>query len=275
MYHIATVTSIQHRTSNIYTTVSISHTAAGEVRRNIEYGRAGGQSLQFDAFLPSGTGPFPAAIVVHGGGWVAGDRVLSVEPLFQPLVEAGFACFSISYRLVTQIALMGVAIEDVGQAVRYVQANAPQFNVDRERVVLVGESAGGQLAAMAALRNSGPSVKAVVALYAPTNLEQLPEPFRQAVQGSPWEGVLLQRLRELSPFQYVRKGMPPFLLIHGTADPLVPFEQSRNMCRAIRNVGGHCDLIAVNGGVHGLRRWESAGLTSYKRLMIDWMDRHT
>jgi alpha-L-fucosidase 2 len=254
--------------------VPIHDTTAGEVRRNLEYGRAGGQSLQFDVFLPNGAGPFPAAIIVHGGGWVAGDRVLSVEPLFQPLVDAGFACFSISYRLAKQIALMGVAIEDVEQAVRYIRANAQQFNVDRERVALVGESAGGQLAAMAALRNGGSGVKAVVALYAPTNLEQLPEPFRQAVQGSPWEGVLLQRLRELSPSQYVRKGMPPFLLIHGTADALVPFEQSRNLCRAIRSVGGDCDLMSVNGGVHGLRRWESAGLTSYKRLMIDWLKRH-
>jgi acetyl esterase len=251
--------------------VPIHDTAAGEVRRNLEYGRAGGQSLKFDAFLPDGTGPFPAAIIVHGGGWMAGDRVLSVEPLFQPLVEAGFACFSISYRLATQIALLGAAIEDVEQAVRYVRTNARQFNVDHERVVLVGESAGGQLAAMAALRHSGADVKAVVALYAPTNLEQIPEPFRQAVQGTPWEGVLLQRLRELSPFQYVRKGMPPFLLIHGTDDALVPFDQSRNMCRAIRNVGGECDLLSVNGGVHGLRRWESAGLTSYKRLMTGWL----
>jgi len=242
----------------------------GEVRRSLEYGRAGGQSLQLDAFLPKSTGPFPAVIIVHGGGWVAGDRWLSVEPLFRPLVEAGFACFSISYRLATQIWLFGVAIEDVEQAIRYVRANSQQFNVNRDRIVLLGESAGGQLAAMAALGNAGSTVKAVVALYAPTDLEQLgsqmiPEPFRQALQG--------MRLRELSPIQHVRNTMPPFLLIHGTADALTPFEQSRNMCRAIRNVGAQCDLLAVKGGGHGLRRWESAGLTSYKRLMIGWLEK--
>ena len=241
-----------------------------QVRRNIEYGRAGGQSLQLDAFLPEGTGPFPVAIVVHGGGWVAGDRSRNVEPLFQPLVEGGFVCFSISYRLAREMYLLGAAVEDVEQAIRYVQAHCQEYKGDPGKIALVGESAGGQLAAMAALGKGGSAIKAVLALYAPTDLEQLahdskviPEPFRH----------VLSRLRGLSPIQHVHSGMPPFLLIHGTADPLVPFEQSRNMCRAIRKAGGTCDLIAVKGGGHGIRGWESAGLTSYKRLMIDWLQK--
>src|SRR5258705_13930349 len=97
---------------------------AAEVRRNIEYGRAGGQSLQLDAFIPEGAGPFPAAIIVHGGGWVAGDRRWNVEPLFAPLREAGFVCLSISYRLANQIAIFGAAVEDVEMAVGYVQSHA-------------------------------------------------------------------------------------------------------------------------------------------------------
>jgi acetyl esterase len=250
------------------------------IRHNIEYGLAGGQSLQLDAFLPDGVGPFPAAIIVHGGGWVAGDRKSNVEPLFQPLVDGGFVCFSISYRLAKDLSVLGAAVEDVEQAIRYVQAHAAEFDGDRDRIALVGESAGGQLAAMAALGKDGSAIKAVLSLYAPTDLIQLardskaiPEPFRQAVQGAPWAGVVLARLRQLSPINHVRSGMPPFLLIHGTADPLVPFEQSRNMCKAIRNAGGTCDLLAVKGGGHGLRGWEFAGLTSYKRLMIDWLQK--
>jgi alpha-L-fucosidase 2 len=231
-----------------------------QILRDIEYGQAGGHSLRLDAHLPEGAGPFPVAIVVHGGGWVAGDRRSNVEPLFQPLVDGGFACFSISYRLARDPSLLGAAIEDVEQAIRYVQAHSSG------RIALVGESAGGQLAAMAALGKSGSAVRAVVALYAPADLEQL-------APAMPWTGAVLARLRELSPIHRVREGMPPFLLIHGTADPLVLFEQSRNMCRAIRKAGGHCDLIAVKGGGHGLRRWESAGLTSYKRLMVDWLQK--
>lgn len=257
-----------------------NETPAGEIRQNIEYSRAGGQSLLLDVHLPMGAGPFPAAIIVHGGGWVAGDRHSNVEPLFRPLLEGGIACFSISYRLATQISMFGAAVEDVGEAIRFVRAQSPEFTIDRNKVVLVGESAGGQLAAMAALGKAGSTLKAVVSLYAPADLEKLargskviPEPFRQSVEGTPWAEPILARLRELSPVLHVRRGMPPFLLIHGTADALVPFEQSQNLCRAIRNVGGECDLIAVKGGAHGLRRWESAGLTSYKRLMMGWLQK--
>ncbi len=227
---------------------------------------------------PAGSGPFRAAIIVHGGGWVAGDRRSNVEPLFRPLVGAGFVCFSISYRLAKQIFLLGAAVEDVEEAIRYVRAHSPEFNVDSDKIVLVGESAGGQLAAMAALGKNGSAVKAVVGLYSPTDLEQLarspmiPEMFRQA--GTSWEGTMLARLRELSPIRHVRSGIPPFLLIHGTADALVPFDQSQNMCRAIRKVGGECDLLAVKGGGHGLRGWESAGLTSYKDLMVGWLNKY-
>jgi acetyl esterase len=257
--------------------VTPDSTAAGEVRRNIEYSFAGGQSLRLDAHLPEGDGPFPGVIVVHGGGWVAGDRRSNVEPLFAPLLESGFACFSVSYRLANGIANFGSAVEDIEQAARYLQRTAPEFQVNPERLSLLGESAGGHLAAMAAIGSAGSIVKAVVCLYAPADLEQLaraskllPEVLRQ-VQGTPFERVVVDRLRSLSPMLQARAGLPPFLLIHGTADRLVPFDQSRDLCKAIRKAGGECDLMAVNGGGHGLRWWEASGLTGYKRLMVNWL----
>ncbi|HTM49606.1 MAG TPA: alpha/beta hydrolase [Bryobacteraceae bacterium] len=234
--------------------------------------------MRLDAFLPPGAGPFPGAVLVHGGGWVSGDRRWNVEPLLTPLLEAGLACFSISYRLAEGIADFGAAVQDVEQAVRYTREHAAEFAVDPGRLALVGESAGGHLAAMAALGEACSGVKAVVSFYAPADLEQLaqaskfiPEHLRRAVRGSPFESMVLERLRQFSPARQVRGGLPPFLLIHGTADALVPFDQSRDLCRALRKAGGECDLIAVKGGVHGLRRWESAGLTGYKRLMVDWL----
>src|SRR4051794_17436219 len=99
----------------------------------VEYSRPEGQSLRFDAGIPEGKGPFPGAIIVHGGAWVTGDRRISVEPLMEPLSRAGIAWFSISYRLanvvdvdsalnaVTSAVAVTNAVEDVRQAIAYVR----------------------------------------------------------------------------------------------------------------------------------------------------------
>ena len=268
-------------------------TGRSEFLENIEYGRADGMSLQMDAHIPEGHGPFPAAIIVHGGGWVRGDRKYTVQPLFRPLSDAGFAWFSISYRLANDLAgghgqnnvasalMLGAAIDDVRQAVSYVKAHASEYRVDPSRIALIGESAGAQLASMAALK-PGPngSVRAVVALYSPSDLADLaqtsrhiPESVRQAIKGTPFADILVAGLRNLSPINFVSAGMPPFFLIHGTADTLVPFEQSERMCTRIREAGGSCELFPVKGGGHGIRWWESDHRTAYKQHMIHWLEK--
>src|SRR4051794_23608330 len=140
----------------------------------IEYSRPAGTPLYLDASIPAGPGPFPAVIIVHGGGWVRGDRRIDVTPLFKPLEQAGIAWFSIDYRLLRNLIEFGAPIEDVQNAVLFVKAHAADYNIDPERIILIGESAGGQLAAMAALKPvPGGSVQGVVAFYSPTDLETL------------------------------------------------------------------------------------------------------
>src|SRR4051812_32951039 len=85
--------------------------------RDVEYGRAGDTSLRMDGQTPEGEGQFPAVILVHGGGWIRGDRVQTVEPLFKPLHDAGLAWFSISYRLAADYVEIGSAVQDVKAAV--------------------------------------------------------------------------------------------------------------------------------------------------------------
>lgn len=274
------------------TGVSVTGTSMNDV----EYSRAGMTPLLLDGYIPPGSGPFPAVILVHGGGWVTGDRRISVQPLFQPLAQAGFAWFSISYRLATDIhkkpqdnllqngasslLMMGTAVDDVRHAIRFVKNHASDYRIDPSRIALLGESAGGQLVSMAALRpDPDTSVRAVVAFYSPSDLallaqtsERVPDSLRQAVKGSPWETLLLGGLRELSPVTWVRKDAPPFLLIHGTADTLVPFAQSTEMCNRLVAVGGVCRVYPVRGVGHGLRWWESDSQTAYKRMMIDWLE---
>src|ERR1051325_9935835 len=151
--------------------------------RDIEYARYGDQTLAFDAAIPDSGAPTPAVIVVHGGGWVRGDKRVDVEPLLAPLSDAGFAWFSIDYRLVNDITQFGAGIDDVKAAIRFVRAHAAQYRIDPDRIALVGESAGGQLAAMAALdRAPDLRVRGVVGFYSPTDLVSLAKNSRQVPQ---------------------------------------------------------------------------------------------
>lgn len=259
-------------------------TAVERQIKDVPYSKPDNVPLLLDGCLPVSAQPTPAVVIVHGGGWVAGDRRYNVEPLFQPLTKAGFAWFSISYRLATNVANFGVAIDDVQAAVRFVKEHAAEYNIDPDRIALIGESAGGQLAAMAALRpGKDSSVEAVVALYTPSDLVSLaktssyvPASIRNQIKGSPWEPLILAGLAQLSPVNNLHAGMPPFLLIHGTSDSLVPFSQSVDMCDRIRHNGGTCEVIPMQGAGHGIRWWESdpALAARYKRDMIQWLKVH-
>jgi acetyl esterase len=262
-------------------TIGLSAPSGAQVHK-IEYSQAAGTPLFMDALVPEGPGPFAAAIVVHGGGWVRGDRSTDVAPLLPPLTRARIAWFSIDYRLSDDMSQFGAAVEDVKSAIRFVKAHAAEYRVDPDRIALVGESAGGQLAAMAALApEAGLEVKAVVALYAPTDLVDLaetsnfvPRQIRDALQGTPFARFILARLGQLSPVNSIKAGAPPFLLIHGTDDALVPFRQSRVMCERLKAAGGSCKLYPVEGGGHGIRWWDVAlprEAEQYKREMVLWL----
>jgi alpha-L-fucosidase 2 len=253
---------------------------AESVQRNVEYGRTPAGPLLMDVSMPPGTGPFPAVIIVHGGGWIGGDRQLSVGPLLEPFAKAGFAWFSISYRLATDLLQFGVAVDDVQSALRFVRQNAARYNVDPERIAILGESAGAHLATLAVERTPD-SVAAIVAMYPPTDLvalvenaRSIPESVRNMVRAAGMEELIRGYLKEMSPIEHIRPGLPPFLLIHGTADTIVPFDQSERMLKRLKAAGNAAELITVTGGGHGLRGWErSSEHLAYRRSMIEWLQR--
>ena len=243
---------------------------------DVEYGRAGEHSLRMDAAIPAGPDPHPAVIVVHGGGWVAGHRRHSVEPLLDPLLRAGFAWFSISYRLATDLSMFGLAVDDVSAAIEHVHSRAAQYRVDPDRLGVIGESAGAHLAMMAALRAGGSTpVAAIVAIAMPSDLEallnsspSLPAGLTSVVAGKGWASMLAAIARGLSPVNYVRPDMPPSLLIHGTADRVVPFSQSESFCRAAAGAGADCELYPLRGAGHGIRCWTGSRWTN---RMTEWL----
>jgi alpha-L-fucosidase 2 len=258
-------------------------TSQAAVQHDIEYCRAGDLSLRLDASIPDSPGPHPAVILVHGGAWVSGDRVHTVAPLFAPLENAGFAWFSVSYRFASDLLALGTAVDDVQEAVRFVRANASRFHIDPERLALVGESAGAQLAQMAAARlPRESSVKAIVALYSPTDLVSLaqtsplvPPPIREAIKGTMFAEVALAFLRSLSPIANINPQLPPTLLIHGTEDSVVPFDQSVRYCDSLKANHVPCELYAVKGGEHGIRSWRALKNDNYQQHLLDWLQKYT
>ncbi len=153
--------------------VCVVHTLAAEnpykVTTGVEYTRPGGVSVLLDAHIPDGDGPFPAVILVHGGGWTAGDRTAAfIQPLFRVLDQTGFAWFTIDYRRAPEFAYPAAA-DDVESAVRFVKQHAKEYRVDPAKVALMGESAGGHLVNLVGARNDA-GVAAVVCFYGPIDM---------------------------------------------------------------------------------------------------------
>jgi alpha-L-fucosidase 2 len=260
--------------------------------KGVEYSRPGGTPLLLDVHVPDGPGPFAAGILVHGGGFDSGTRSTLISPVFQPLTDAGFAWFSIDYRLAPQHKFPQ-AIEDVNAAIRWVKANAAKYHVNPEKIALIGESAGGFLVNYAGTHETPETkVAAVVDIYGPVDYAQLSEMRRDRPErfnmtsinkhlangagihffgADQLDEAGLKKLRAVSPINGVHKGMPPFLCIHGTKDDQVAYEQSPAMCAAMKKVGVSCELITIEGGGHGMGGWKAPEMQHWKPDMIAWL----
>lgn len=253
--------------------------ARAELKTDIEFASPGGTPLTLDAFVPEGTGPFPTCILVHGGGFTKGDKQTFIKPLFEPLSKAGFTWFTINYRLAPQHRFPA-CIEDVESAIRWVKAHAAKYKADPRRIAIIGESAGGHLVSLAGTRAKGEtSIAAVVPFYAPHDLEMQVRhrnalgPSMEALLGlTQLDDAAWKALRDASPASYIRAGLPPYLLIHGTKDETVPFEQSTKFREKMISDGNTCDLIAVEGGAHGMGGWEKID-PSYTAKLIAWLQK--
>jgi len=239
------------------------------VQSDIEYGTAAGVSLRLDAGVPPGAGPFPIAILVHGGGWSTGDK-RDMEFLSAGL-GGKFTWFSVNYRLGARYP---ACLEDVEQAIRWVRTHAAQYKGDPRKIVLIGYSAGGHLAAMAAERNA--PVNAVVALAAPADILAdversggLRDSHRKLFGDRELNDEVRGVLRDASPIHHVKRGLPPFLLMQGTADK---FFQSVNFQTALRAAGVAAELVLIHGAPHDITQWEKLDPT-YEAQIVAWIDR--
>lgn len=264
----------------------LARAAAPGLHRDIEYGSAGGESLKLDVNVPEGPGPFPVALLVHGGGWSGGDkanvgsegRSADITPWFAPLTAAKFTWFSINYRM-APAHRWPACLEDVQTAIRWVKAHAAEFKGDPARIALFGHSAGGQLVCLAAtLADDSVRVQAVVG-YAPVTdfIYELPArgglgKALQDLHNQPKEPneQSLAILSDTAAINHVKPGLPPFLLLHGDADKTVPYQTSLNFQAKLRASGVICDLITLPGAGHGLLNWNQF-LPDYADQMTAWL----
>jgi acetyl esterase/lipase len=256
--------------------------SAASLQSDIEYCKAGDVSLKMDAWIPDGRGPFPTVIVVHGGGWQNGDKQKNYKPFFEPLSEAGFAWFTVNYRLAPEYRYPA-AVDDVLQAIRYVEKHAKEYKVDLKRIAITGESAGGHIVSLIGARYGHDLHLAAVVPFYPVNdfeavvtgADKTPGAVKaiSAFLGFTDVNETATRLmREGSPVTYVKKGMPPYLFVHGTADPLVKIHQSEAMCAQMKQAGSRCEIYAVEGASHGMVGWEkNPAWQGYKQKVPEWL----
>jgi len=242
-----------------------------EVLKDIEYSQVSGVSLKLDAAIPEGPGPHPAVILVHGGGFVRGDKQTYVPPLFEPLSKGGFAWFSIDYRLAPQHPFPA-PIVDLRNAYEFVVKNAKQYRVDPKRIAVMGESAGGTIVAYYGATAKGKvRPRAVVNFYGVSDWEFHRDTLGQLSEGATsW--LAGTDLKAASAMSFIKKDMPPFLFLHGTEDKQVPFAHSPRMCSAMLAAGAKCEVLTVEGAGHGVGGWEKeARWMEYKKKMVEWL----
>lgn len=236
--------------------------------KNIEYTNPDNQHLQLNLARPAqGTGPFPAVLCIHGGGFRAGTRD-GYDGLVQQLAARGYVAVTVSYRLAPKYPFPA-AIHDVKAAVRWLRANAAKYHINPDRIGVTGGSAGGHLAlylgvtgGVRELEGEGGNpeqsskVNCVVNFYGPSDFTKSYGKSVDAAEVLPLflgGNVEKERQKHLiaSPLYWVTPFAPPTLCVHGTKDNYVAYEQSIWMVDRLLAAGVEAELVTMQGAGHG------------------------
>lgn len=246
-----------------------------KIERDIAYAGTDNPRQRLDLYLPREpkSDKLPVIVFIHGGAWMSGSKDRAGQLV--PFVRTGeYAGVSVGYRLSDE-AKWPAQIHDCKAAIRWVRANAEKHGLDSERIGVWGTSAGGHLVAMLGVSGDVPElegdlgphtevsskVACVANYFGPTEMLAMigpPSRIDHAAADSPEARLIGGALREnpdkakaASPVTYVSAGDPPVLTIHGTDDPLVPYDQAVRFDRALRDAGVASDFVTVEGGGHG------------------------
>jgi len=233
---------------------------------NVTYLTMGDTQLKMDIYRRrTATTPQPTIIYMHGGFWVAGNKEAAILNVL-PWMEMGWNVVNVEYRLGPNTLAPG-AVEDCFCALRYVAQQAMMYNVDVNRIVVTGESAGGHLALSlgilpesegfdheCAANTPMPKVAAVINWFGITDVPDVIDGPHRAAAAVRWFGSMPNRMeiaKRVSPLTYVRTGLPPILTIHGDADTTVPYPEAVALHAALAKVNVPNQLVTISGGKHG------------------------
>ncbi len=252
-----------------------------EETRDVVYAEVDGRALRLDVYRPAehrGETPLPAIVVVHGGSWSGGAKG-EFQATTQVLARAGFVVFDVDYRLAALGQHFPIQVADVKCAVGWIKRNAATHGVDPARIALLGRSAGGHIALMAAYTPGHPeipgaceahdtAVAAVISLYAPIDLLwsyanpsrpdiiRGPERLRNFLGGTP--ETIAERYRLASPHLHVGLETPPTLIVHGSRDQIVGVRQAGFLADALHRADRPHRVVVLPWANHGFD-WTSRG----------------
>jgi len=262
-----------------------------EAEKDVSYVADGGRRQQLDICYATRGKARPLIVWIHGGGWESGSKDRNPALL---LVAEGYAVASINYRL-TDDAPWPAQIEDCKAAIRFLRANADRYRIDPDRIGVWGGSAGGHLAAMlgtagdvqdfdtASNSEQSSRVQAVCDWFGPASfcaetLERVPmtmavshrrgEKMVAALLGGTPE-ARMDVARSASPVTYASADDPPFLIMHGDMDQLVPLEQSRLLEARLKDAGVSVRLKVVKEAGHAGREWTKRDVIKQVRSFFD------
>ncbi len=264
-----------------------------KVHADLEYVPGGHARQRLDLYVPAKAGTtLPVIVWIHGGAWMGGSKDGGVVAL--PLVGKGYAVASINYRL-SQHAVFPAQIEDCKAAIHWLRSNAKKYNLDPERIGVWGASAGGHLVALLGTTGGAQDlegkgghadessrVQAVVDFFGPTDFLQMDahavtgarlkhdspaSPESRLIGGAIQENV--EKVGRANPIKYVTKEAPPFLIVHGEQDPLVPCHQSELLYQALKQARCDVTFYKIAGAGHGSPEFNTGMMQAAVQAFFD------
>lgn len=253
---------------------------------NVEFANPSDQHLQLNLASPKGSGPFPAVLCIHGGGFRAGQRE-SYDGLCKKLAEHGYVAATVTYRLAPKYPFPA-AVLDVKSAVRWLRANSSKYHIDPKRIGVMGGSAGGHLAQFLGVTSGvsqfdvgdnlefSSAVQCVVNFYGPSDLTRSYGKSVDAAEVLPlFLGGDVEHARRqhilASPLYWITPQAAPTLCIHGTDDKYVAHEQAEWLVDRLKAADVEARLLTLPGAGHGFK---GADEQKAETAMLEFFDQH-